>query len=301
MGTSIRAQYFNQNKKYLMYAIWFLLVFAAAGPQWLGAPIELSRSGRNLMLALDLSGSMQIPDMEIDDNAVDRLTVVKKVASEFVQKREGDRLGLILFGSRAYLQTPLTFDVKTVQMMLQDATIGLAGTQTALGDAIGLAVKRLMSVPEKNRVLILLTDGASNSGAVSPLQAAELAEQNDIKIYTIGIGANKMIVPGLLGPEVINPSADLDEDTLQKIADLTGGMFFRAKSTRDLARVYKEISKLEPTASDTTIFRPATDYYYIPLAIALLLSMYLVLAYYHLFTKLRAFLQMHQTKEVLND
>ncbi|MGD8309284.1 MAG: VWA domain-containing protein, partial [Chromatiales bacterium] len=133
---------------------WALLVLAAARPQWLGEPVSLPVSGRDLMLAVDVSGSMQQEDYELNRRPVDRLAVVKAVAGRFIQRREGDRLGLILFGSRAYLQTPLTYDRATVQSMLREAVIGLAGRETAIGDAIALAVKRLREQPEDNRVLI---------------------------------------------------------------------------------------------------------------------------------------------------
>lgn len=264
-------------RKYLAYLAWLLLVVAAAGPQWLGDPIAMPRSGRNIMLALDLSGSMQIPDMQLNGKASNRLRVVKSVARQFINKREGDRLGLILFGTRAYLQTPLTFDRKTVEDMLNDASIGLAGPQTAIGDAIGLAVKRLSKVPEKSRVLVLLTDGANNAGVLKPLQAAKLAANSHIKIYTIGIGSNRLVVQGLFGPQVINPSNDLDEHALRKIAKLTGGQFFRAKDTKALISVYGTIDKLEPISSDESVFRPISLYYYWPLLASLLISIYFVL------------------------
>ena len=260
---------------YLTYLAWLLLVIAAAGPQWLGPPIELPQSGRDLMLAMDLSGSMQIPDMQLNGHKVDRLRFVKSVAKQFVEERKGDRLGLILFGTRAYLQTPLTFDRKTIQHMLDDATIGLAGPQTAIGDAIGLAIKRLKDTPQKSRVLILLTDGASNAGVLKPVHAAEMAAEHHIKIYTIGIGATRLLVPGLFGPQLINPSNDLDESTLKQIATVTGGLFFRAQNTQDLRKVYRTIEQLEPISQDKTVFRPITAYYQWPLGIALLISLFL--------------------------
>lgn len=259
---------------YLAYLTWVLLVIASAGPQWLGSTVELPQSGRNLMLALDLSGSMQIPDMQLQGQNTDRLTVVKATAKRFVSERKGDKLGLILFGTRAYLQTPLTFDRKTIQHMLDDATIGLAGPQTAIGDAIGLAIKHFKHTPAKSRVIVLLTDGASNAGVLKPIQAAELAAQQHIKIYTIGIGAKQLLVPGLFGAQMINPSADLDEGALKKIAQLTQGFFFRAENTEDLQKVYRQIEQLEPIIQDKTVFRPITPYYHWPLALALLLSFY---------------------------
>ena len=268
---------FNAKKMpfYVACLTWILLVIASSGPQWLGEPLELPRTGRNIMLALDLSGSMQIPDMILNGKATDRLSVVKDVATRFIADRPGDKLGLILFGTRAYLQTPLTFDRTTVLRMLDDATIGLAGPQTAMGDAIGLAIKHLGNKPQKSRVIILLTDGASNAGTLKPLQAAQLAANNNIKIYTIGIGAKQLVVPGFFGAQMINPSADLDEKTLKQIADLTHGLFFRAENTADLRNVYQQIQQLEPLTQDKIVFHPITTFYQWPLVLALILSIYL--------------------------
>ena len=152
---------------------------------------------------------------------------------DFINRRVGDRVGLILFGTQAYLQTPITFDRKTVQTLLDEAVIGLAGDNTAIGDAIGLAVKRLKNQPANSRVLILLTDGANTAGEVSPLKAAELAAANQLKIYTIGVGADEMIVRTFFGSRKVNPSRDLDENTLVKVAESTGGRYFRARNSDD--------------------------------------------------------------------
>jgi len=274
-GSNIGHEHFNSWRKWAIFLGWLLLLIAAAGPQWLGKPITLPQSGRNLMLAIDISGSMQIPDMKVDNQPTDRLSMVKSVANSFINKRKGDRLGLILFGSRAYLQTPLTFDRKTVEGMLDDATIGLAGQQTAVGDAIGIAIKRLMKEAKQHRILILLTDGANNSGTVTPLAAAEMAKKAGIKIYTIGIGSDKLAVSGLFGPQILNPSADLDENTLEKIANITGGQYFRAKNTASLAGIYQELNKLEPIISNDNIFRPIKPLYPWPLGFALLITLLL--------------------------
>ncbi len=256
----------------LLWLIWILLVSAASGPTWLGQPISLPRSGRNIMLAIDLSGSMRIPDMQLHGEAVDRLQVIKAVAGKFIKARRGDRLGLILFGTRAYLQTPMTFDRQTVLAMLDDSSIGLPGPQTAIGDAIGLAIKRLKHYPPQSRVLILLTDGQNNAGAVSPLGAAAIAKKLGIKIYTIGLGSDQMLTPGFFGPQVTNPSMDLDEKTLQKIAKETGGLYFRAKDSQSLQKIYADLNRLEPVASAKSIFRPKQPLYPWPLGMALLLG-----------------------------
>ena len=207
---------------------------------------------------------------------VTRLDVVKSVAKQFIASRTGDRLGLVLFGAQAYLQTPLTFDRHTVKMMLDDASVGLAGDQTAIGDGVALAVKRLLQVPEKSRVIVLLTDGGNNAGVLNPIQAAQLAAQAGIKIYTIGIGAERLVVQGLLGPQVINPSSDLDQATLKQMAQMTGGTFFRAKDTKALEQAYETLNQVEPVAGAAATFRPTQMLYPWPLALALLLTMVLV-------------------------
>jgi len=261
--------------KWLMMLGWIALVLATAKPLWVGEQIELPVSGRDLMLAVDLSGSMQVEDFKINGQAVDRLTALKSVARDFIQQRKGDRLGLILFGRNAYLQTPLTFDLKTLNTLLMEAAIGLAGKETAIGDAIGLAIKRLKDKKVGSRVLILLTDGANTAGELSPLKAAELAAKNGLKIYTIGIGADEMVRESFFGRQRINPSLDLDEKTLTAIAKKTGGKYFRARNTEDLKEIYQLLDKLEPVEVATQTLRPQKSLYFWPLAFALLLAMLL--------------------------
>jgi Ca-activated chloride channel family protein len=257
---------------------WLALVGAAARPQFVGDPIHLPVQGRDLMLAVDISGSMETEDMVYNNRRMDRLTAVKAVAGDFIDRREGDRIGLILFGERAYLQTPLTFDRDTVRTLLYEAQIGMAGKKTAIGDAIGLGVKRLRDEPEQHRVLILLTDGANTAGAVSPLRAAELAAEAGVRIYTIGVGADEMLVRGLLGTRRVNPSADLDEATLKAIAERTDGRYFRARDVQGLGRIYQILDELEPVSLDEEVFRPVHELYSWPLGLALLLSVLPALA-----------------------
>jgi len=184
-------------------------------------------------------------------------------------------LGLILFGSQAYLQTPLTFDRLTVSNLLYEAAIGLAGKETAIGDAIGLAIKRLRDQSEEDRVLILLTDGANTAGSVDPKKAADLAAQEKVRVYTIGVGADDMLIPSLFGARRVNPSTELDEETLQTIADKTGGRYFRARDTESLNEIYRLLDQLEPVAMDEDTLRPVKELYAWPLAAALLLSVWL--------------------------
>ncbi len=258
--------------------VWLLLVFAAARPQWIGEIRDLPVTGRDLLLAVDISGSMDTQDMVWQNRAVNRLVVVKAVAGDFIERRRGDRVGLILFGSRAYLQTPLTFDTETTATLLEESEIGLAGRETAIGDAIGLAVKRLREDAASDRVLILLTDGANTSGEVQPLQAAEFAAREGLTVYTVGVGADEMRVQDFFGSRVVNPSADLDEDTLKAIADRTGGRYFRARDAEGLAQIYEILDELEPVESDVEIVRPVRELFYWPMGIAYLLAALTALA-----------------------
>ena len=266
-------------RRILMVLMWLALVAAATQPQWIGEPIELPTSGRDLLLAVDISGSMGTEDMKLGDDMTTRLAVVKNVVGDFVERRKGDRLGLILFGSKAYLQTPLTFDRNTVRTLLQETPLGIAGGKTAIGDAIGLSVKRLKARPAENRVLILLTDGVNNVGEVSPLQAAKLAALEGIRIYTIGFGADELLVPGLLFNRKINPSAELDAKTLTEIANLTGGIYQRARSSAELASIYESLDELEPIELEQETFRPVKSLYFWPLGVVVILSMLLTIAH----------------------
>jgi len=283
-GQSTNSQAYSHKKPWLIILVfiaWCLFVLAIMRPQYLGESIELPVSGRDLMMAVDLSGSMQIQDFTINGKTVNRLQATKHVASQFIDQRVGDRLGLILFGEQAYLQTPLTFDRKTVKTLLLESEIGLAGKATAIGDAIGLAIKRLIKLNEKqdkdkeSRVLILLTDGANTAGEIEPVKAAELAAYNGLKIYTIGIGADEMIQRSFFGTQRINPSADLDEKTLTAIADKTGGRYFRARDVKELQKIYSLLNKLEPTEKDSQHFRPISALYYWPLSIAFLIMLFI--------------------------
>jgi Ca-activated chloride channel family protein len=260
---------------------WMLLVLAAARPERIGDELDVPVSGRNLMLAVDLSGSMDAKDFELGNRRVDRLTATKAVAGDFIARREGDRIGLILFGERAYLQVPLTLDRETVNTLLLEAFIGLAGEKTAIGDAITLAVKRIHDQGDEasEQVLILLTDGANTAGEIDPLKAAELAQQIGLRIYTIGIGAEQMVVSSITGGmRRVNPSADLDEETLTQIAESTGGRYFRAKDTAALQDIYRILDEMEPVAEPEAGFRPVKSLYYWPLGGAFALAVFLAAA-----------------------
>jgi Ca-activated chloride channel family protein len=249
---------------------WLLLVGAAARPQQPAPPQAMHHTGRALMLAVDCSGSMAIEDMRFSDRIVSRFAAVKAIAARFIEQRSGDDVGLILFGSHAYLLTPMTFDVATVAKQMDGAAIGLAGRETAIGDAIVLAVKHLSALPARARVLVLLTDGVNTAGNVLPLEAAKLAKAAGVRIYTIGIGSNAQEI-GFFGMQ-LPASNELDLQVLTKISDETGGRFFRAADAGELAAAYKTIDALEPLAEGQSLLRPDREWYPWPLGLALLLG-----------------------------
>jgi len=260
---------------------------AAARPQFVGEAVQLPVSGRDLLLAVDISGSMEARDMVLVDKVATRLMAVKIVAGNFIERRKGDRLGLILFGDQAYLQTPLTFDRKTTNIQLREAAIGLAGKRTAIGDAIGLAVKRLREQPEGNRVLILLTDGANTAGTVDPQKAADIAASEGVRIYTIGVGADERVVRGIFGQRRV-ANNELDEPALQAIAAKTGGRYFRARDIEALEEIYQLLDELEPVSTVEETFRPVRELYMWPAGAALLLSLLLALTSNGLLTRKQA-------------
>ncbi|MGP9825993.1 vWA domain-containing protein [Ectopseudomonas khazarica] len=274
-GRRARAALPSWRQQAPLVLLWCLLLCAAARPQWVGEPLPLPASGRDLLLAVDVSGSMDYADMQWDDEPISRLELVKRLLGDFIDGRRGDRVGLILFGSQAYLQAPLTFDRTTVRTWLEESLIGIAGKNTAIGDAIGLAVKRLRQRPAQSRVLVLITDGANNGGSIEPLVAAQLAADEGVRIYAIGIGADPQ-QDGLAGALGFNSGLELDEPTLRAIVDATGGEYFRARSQAELEQIELSLDRLEPVAQQPTLARPALALYAWPLALALLGSLLLV-------------------------
>jgi Ca-activated chloride channel family protein len=273
-GIEAKSQRKGTKKLSLLLATlaWIALISAAARPQWLGEAVSIPAEGRDLMIAVDLSGSMKIDDMQVNGRQVDRLKMIKFVLSDFIKRRVGDRLGLILFADTAYLQAPLTYDRETVEQLLNESSIGLVGEQTAIGDAIGLAIKRFETRIESNRVLVLLTDGQNTAGNITPEQANELAINNGVTIYTIGVGADKMLVQSFFGNRQVNPSQDLDEGMLTDIATSTGGRYFRARDVASLKQIYVTLDKLEPITRESKQMRPLEALYYYPLILALLIT-----------------------------
>jgi Ca-activated chloride channel family protein len=263
----------SRSFPFFLALIWALLVLALMRPQLIGDALEIPRDGRNIMLVLDLSESMEALDMKLDDQPVDRLVVAKDVLTSFVDKRRGDRLGLTVFGSESFLHAPLTFDHATIKRFLDDAQIGFAGPKTAIGDALGLATKKLVEEQAGDRIIVMLTDGQNNIGSLEPMQAAKIAKQHSVKIYIIGLGASRMVVDGFFGPQRINPSESLDEaePEMRELAALTGGAYYRAKDHQGLAKIYQEIDRLEPVVALPIVLIPRKDLFYWPLGAVFLL------------------------------
>ena len=266
----------NQYSKsfWLLYVVWGLLVVALARPQWLGEPIRIKEESRDIMLVLDISTSMLAQDFVLGNQRIDRITAVKNTAAEFVRKRANDRVGLVLFGTRAYLQSPLTYDKQSLISLLWLMDAGMAGDSTSIGDALGVALKNMKDngVSKSQKAIVLLTDGENNDGSLSLAQAIKLAEAEGIKTYTIGVG-NKNVFLGLfsaLGSQV-------DEKGLKSLAEATRGQYFRAESAADLQRIYNLIDVLEASPSQGKFIREVKELYYIPLLGAILLSMGLAL------------------------
>jgi Ca-activated chloride channel family protein len=244
----------------LIIFAWLCIVTAMAKPEIIGPPIVQEKSARDLMIAVDLSGSMEMKDFKtVDNELVDRLTAVKYVLTEFVKGREQDRLGLILFGDAPYLQAPFTDDLDTWLTLFNEAEIGMAGQSTAFGDAIGLSIGVFDSEKTENRVLIVLTDGNDTASKVPPVEAAKVAAAYDIKIYTIAIGD-----PETLGEEKV------DLVVLKNVAEITGGKSFQALNREDLAAVYLEIDTLEPQLFESQSFRPRVSAHYYPVVLLVL-------------------------------
>ena len=261
---------------WLALIAWCLLCIAAARPQQLGPAIAPPQAGRDLMLAVDLSASMGEEDMTLGGRAVDRLTAAKAVLADFLDRRVGDRVGLVVFGERAYALTPLTLDRASVRQQLADSVVGLAGRATAIGDAIALSIKRLQKQPAGHRVLILLTDGVNTAGMLEPEKAAQIARDNGVRIHAIAFGGDGGGL-SVFGFQLPTTGDEVDEAGLQRIAALTGGRFFRARDTDALAGIYAEIDTLEPVQRQGQAVRPMIERYPLPLACALLLGLLAVL------------------------
>ncbi len=245
---------------------WILVVTALASPQFVGEPVLVVKEARDLMIAVDISGSMSTPDFKLPDQSrATRLEAVNRVLDDFISRRDGDRMGLIVFGSQAYLQTPFTPDLRTVQALLSEADVGMAGPQTAMGNAISLAVRLFeadSSDSAASNVLVLLTDGVDAGSSISPIQAARAAvELENVVIYTIGIGSTNA------------PGADLDEATLTEIAEMTGGHYFNASDRAQLESAYETLEQLEPIEYEEASSRPTKLLFHWPLGVLIVVSL----------------------------
>ena len=256
----------------LIVLAWMALATALARPQWTGESTTLPTMHRDFVLVLDISGSMANTDMAVGGQTYTRLSVAKYVINEFIQGRSGDRIGLVLFGTQPYVYVPLTADMDTAGSMLQDAPVGIAGRSTAIGDALGLAIKQLLNHPADHRVIVLLTDGVSNAGELRPEDAAELAAASNVKIYSIGLSPESSST-GFFGSvfSLQSGRSELDTQLLKHLASTTNGRYFEAANVSDLEIIYNEIDQLEPIEQESLTIRPVKSLFHIPLAIALAL------------------------------
>ncbi|MBP5353275.1 MAG: VWA domain-containing protein [Alphaproteobacteria bacterium] len=274
MNSGVRS---SALKMFVMSLAWILAVVALARPQMVGEPHRVHNESRDILLIVDISNSMNERDFVYQNRVYDRLTAVKNVVSRFIDERTEDRIGLVLFGTRAYLQVPLTYDKQSLKEVLLTTDAGMAGNSTSIGDAIGVALKNMVAdgKPAENKVLILLTDGENNDGNISFPQAVNLAKQEKIKVYTIGVGSDQ--VPFFGGLFNVPVSSDLDEAGLTQLARETQGRYFRAKDVQSLFKVYQEINRLEPQEQEGRYVEDVDELYWWPAAAALLLFAVLIL------------------------
>jgi len=260
-----------------LWLFWICLVVAACRPFILGEPVSRTVSGRDLMLAVDISGSMNEADMTINASAASRIDVLKLVVARFIERRQGDRLGLILFGTNAYTYVPLTFDLDALGKLLADVSTGLAGRHTAIGDAIGLALKSMRKQHSRHKVLILVTDGSNTAGFENPIVAAQAAAREGLTIYTIGIGSDLRALERIYGKNSIPTGVALNERVLASIAGVSGGRYFRATNLAALEQIYVELDKLEPLEYEYQSHQPRQELYLLPLAAGLLVMLVFLL------------------------
>ncbi|RUO34504.1 VWA domain-containing protein [Aliidiomarina soli] len=257
--------------------VWLALVATLAQPQWVGEPVPMQQERREMMIALDLSGSMQADDMTLNGRQVTRLQAAHHILAEFIERRHGDRIGLIVYADNAFVYSPLTSDLTALAQLAREAQLGLAGQRTALGDAVGLAIRTLRERDSENNVILLLTDGMINSGAIDAREALTLARNGGIRVHTVGIGSDEMVVQSWSGERRINPSAELDEGFLNELASVSGGDYFRARNEAEMRRAYDIIDQLEPVLGDDQYMRPRTALAHWPLSVAFTLSLFLLL------------------------
>ena len=246
---------------FLMLLTWSLLIVALSGPQLLGEPELKVKTSRNFLLVADISFSMANKDWKIDGQRKTRWEAVRSITHDFIDKREGDRMGLIFFGSAAYIQAPFTPDLQVVNQLLDEADVGFAGQMTNIGRAIIKGIEMFDKDSLESKVMLVLTDGVDAGQDVLPLDAADLARKDSILIYTIGIGnANAS-------------GSDLDEVTLKEIAELTGARYFNGQDVVEMEKIYEELDKLEPIEYEEESYKPVSLLYFYPLGTALILAL----------------------------
>jgi Ca-activated chloride channel family protein len=273
---------FNRIMPAFYYAALVLMVAALARPQWGTQQIVMDTKGVNIILAVDLSESMSALDFQLHGKTVNRLEAVKSVVQDFVAQRSGDRIGMVVFGTQAYTQLPLTRDYTTITAMLDRLAIGAAGGRTAVGDAVGISLKRITDIESRSNVIILLTDGRSNSGELDPLAAADIAREKGVKIYTVGVGgqgrAPFLMNDPIFGQRYVYQRVDLDESTLKQIAERTGGLYFHAEDTDGLHKIYNTIDEMEKTEVKVKTFAQYDELYlYLLLPALAFLGIWIVL------------------------
>ncbi len=255
----------------LLAMLWLGLTVASMRPQWLEPHTEERTEGYDLMLAVDASHSMGALDFSVDGQQVSRMQVVKGVMGRFIEGRLDDRVGLIIFGSQAFVLSPLTLDRQAVRHLLTDLVPRIAGDGTAMGDALGLGVKKLRERPEGSRVLVLIADGENTAGTIPPLEAARLAAREGIRIYAIGVGSDQEEVPIMEGGRLVTrDDLGFDEEVMRRIANATGGAYFRATDTSALETIYQRIDELEKSKAESRTVMIPHPLYRWPLGVALL-------------------------------
>ena len=277
-GTSSSADQSPLWRQALWWLLWLLAVLALARPQLISEQVTPADTGRDLMLVVDLSPSMEIEDMVIDRQAVSRFDAVRQMGQDFITRREGDRIGLIVFSTTAHVHSPMTFDHQTLGRFLQESFIGMAGRATAIGDALGLAVRHMRDHSEGDRAIILLTDGRNNAGELEPAMAGEIAAAEGIRVYTIGIGSpEEGRAHGFMGLRNLQQPEGVDAQLLERIASGTGGEFFMARDSASLGMIYEQIHAMEPIEHESTVHALRRELHHWPLgAAALVLAVLLV-------------------------
>jgi len=253
----------NKLVSILLFVIWILILMTLSSPRLVGEPELKVKTSRNFLIVADISFSMANSDWVIEGKRATRWEAIKSVMHEFIEKRTGDRMGLIFFGSSAYVQVPFTSDLKTVELLLEEADVGMAGQMTNIGKAVVKGIEMFDQDTIKTKVMLVLTDGVDSGTEILPLDAADLAKKDSIHIYTLGIG----------DPE--NSGSDLDEKTLKEISEMTNARYFRAIDTEELSEIYTELDKLEPIEYEEETFKPTTLLYHYPLTLAIIITVVL--------------------------